>query len=104
MFEKHTVYYTEGVYRLLILDRYSSYLTLEFDLFYQEHLIITLCIPLHSSYLLQLLDISCFAVLKRLYRQQIKVYIYSRVNYIDKLDFLQVFYTIYTEAISKANI
>jgi hypothetical protein len=104
VFEKHTAHRTKGVYRLLILDGHGSHLTPEFDLFCQEHSIITLCMPPHSSHLLQPLDVSCFAVLKRSYGQQIGVYIRSSVNYIDKPDFLQVFYTTRTEAISKANI
>lgn len=33
VFEKHTTQYTKGVYRLLVLDGYSSHGTLEFDLF-----------------------------------------------------------------------
>ena len=104
IFQKYTVLRTKGVYRLLILDSYSSYRTPEFDLFYKEHLIIILCILLYSSYLLQLLDIGCFTVLKRSYRQQIEGYIYNRVNYIDKDDFLKVYYTVYIESISLANI
>ena len=31
-------------------------------------------------------------------------YIYSRVNYINKLDFLHIFYAAYIEAITLANI
>jgi hypothetical protein len=104
VFEKHTAYRTKGVYRLLILDGHGSHLTPEFDLFCQEHLIITLCMPPHSSYLLQPLDVSCFAVLKRSYGRQIEAYVRSRVNHIDKPDFLQAFYTARTEAMSKANI
>ena len=104
MFEKYTIYCIKGIYRLLILDSYSSYIAPEFNLFCKEHLIITLCMPPHSSHLLQPLDVSCFAVLKRSYGQQIRAYIRSGINYIDKPDFLQAFYTARTEAISKANI
>jgi hypothetical protein len=104
VFEKYTVYCTKGVYRLLILDGYSSYITPEFDLFCKEHLIITLCIPLHSSHLLQLLDVGCFAVLKQSYGRQIEGYMRNGVNYIDKPDFLRTFHAARTEAITLANI
>jgi hypothetical protein len=104
VFEKHTASRTKGVYRLLILDGYSSYLTPEFDLFCKEHSIITLCMLLHSSHLLQLLDVGCFAVLKQSYGRQIKGYICNRVNYINKLDFLYTFHAARTEAITLANI
>ena len=62
---------TKGAYRRLILNSYRSYYTTELDLFRSEHAIIILYILLHSSHLLQLLDISCFAGLKRSYERQI---------------------------------
>jgi hypothetical protein len=104
MFKKYTVHRTRGVYRLLILNSYSSYITLEFDLFYKEYSIITLCILLYSSHLLQPLDVGYFAVLKRSYGRQIKGYIHNRFNHINKPDFLHTFYTVRTEAITLANV
>jgi hypothetical protein len=53
---------------------------------------------------LQLLDISCFSVLKQLYRRQIEGFIQNRVNYIDKQDFLEVYLAAYKETITLANI
>jgi hypothetical protein len=47
--------------------------------------------PPHSSHLLQPLDVSCFAVLKRSYRQQIKELMRARYNHIEKLDFLTAY-------------
>ena len=44
VFEKHTVYQTKGIYRLLIIDGHSSHVTPEFDLSSKEHSIVTLCI------------------------------------------------------------
>jgi hypothetical protein len=55
-------------------------------------------------YLLQPLDVGCFAVLKRLYRRQIEGLIYNRVNYIDKQDFLEAYYNVYKKTINQANI
>ena len=51
---------TIGTYRLLILDGYSSHATAEFDRFCVERRIILLYKPIHSSHLLQLLDVACF--------------------------------------------
>jgi hypothetical protein len=104
VFEKHTAHRTKGVYRLLILDGHSSHVAPEFDLFCKEHSIITLCMPPHSSHLLQPCDVGCFAILKRLYGRQIEGYIRNRVNHIDKPDFLYTFYAARTEAMSLANI
>ena len=74
VFHKHTIHRTKGVYRLLILDGHGSHITLEFNLFCKDHSIITLCMPPHSSHLLQPLDVSCFSPLKRSYGQQVEGY------------------------------
>jgi hypothetical protein len=104
VFEKHTAHCTKGVYRLLILDGHGSHLTPEFDLFCTEHSIITLCMPPHSSHLLQPCDVSFFAVLKRRYGQQIQGYIRRGTHHIDKQDFLQAYFIARTEAATIANI
>jgi hypothetical protein len=59
---------------------------------------------LYLSHLLQLLDVGCFSVLKRLYRWQIEGFIQNRINYIDKQDFLEVYYIAYTATMNPANI
>jgi hypothetical protein len=61
VFEKYIKDRIKGIYRLLILDGHGSYSTPEFDLFCKDYNIITLCMPPHSSHLLQPLDVSCFA-------------------------------------------
>ena len=52
-FEEHTQYQKVGVYRLLILDGHGSHHSTEFEIFCQDHNIITLCMPAHSSHILQ---------------------------------------------------
>jgi hypothetical protein len=104
VFEKHTAHRTKGVYRLLILDGHGSHVTPEFDLFCKEHSIITLCMPPHSSHLLQPLDVGCFAVLKQSYGRQIEGYMRNGVNHINKPDFLRAFHAARTEAMTLANI
>ena len=104
VFEKHTAHRTRGVYRLLVLDGHGSHMTPEFDLFCIEHSIITLCMPPHSSHLLQPCDVSFFAVLKRRYGQQIQGYMRRGTHHIDKQDFLQAYLIARTEAASIANI
>ena len=54
--------------------------------------------PLHSSHLLQPLDIGCFAVLKRSYGQMVEIKMRNGVNHIDKLDFLAAYPSARTEA------
>jgi len=85
-----------GRYRLLILDGHRSHVTAEFDRYCTEHDIIVLCMPPHSSHLLQPLDVSCFAVLKRSYEAAVQEQIRLGINYIDKSDFLQLYLRVRT--------
>lgn len=55
---------SQGAWRLLILDGHGSHLTPQFDQICEQNKIIPLCMPAHSSHLLQPLDIGCFSVLK----------------------------------------
>jgi hypothetical protein len=66
-FEPYTRARTVGKYRMLVLDGHSSHLTPQFDQFCSQHGIIPICMPPHSSHILQPLDVSCFAVVKRSY-------------------------------------
>ena len=75
VFELYTKDLTKGIYRLLILDGYSSHLTPTLDQYYTEYKIIPMCKPPGSSHLLQPLDVSCFSILKRSYGRHIEQYI-----------------------------
>jgi hypothetical protein len=77
-----------GRFRLLILDGHGSHLTPQFDQICAENDIIPLCMPSHSSHLLQPLDVGCFAVLKRAYGRFISDLARRGYNHIDKFDFL----------------
>jgi hypothetical protein len=77
-----------GRYQLLILDGHGSHLTPQFDRICTENNIIPVCMPAHSSHLLQPLDVGCFAVLKRAYGRFVSDLARNAYNHIDKLDFL----------------
>jgi hypothetical protein len=62
---------TRGAYRLLILNGHNSYAALEFDQFCKDNKIITLCIPPHTSHLLQPLDVECYSPPKVVYRHEV---------------------------------
>jgi len=66
-FDQCTNNRTIGTYRLLILDGHESHLSAQFQHYCTERKIITLCMPPHSSHILQPLDVSCFAPLKLSY-------------------------------------
>lgn len=82
---------THGRYQLLVLDRHGSHLTPQFDQLCADYDIIPICMPAHSSHLLQPLDIGCFAVLKRSYGGLVDQKMRLGINYIDKLDFLAAY-------------
>jgi hypothetical protein len=81
----------KGKCRLLILDGHGSHLTPKFDRACTENAIIPLCMPAHSSHLLQPLDVGCFATLKRSYGRLVENQARTGHNHIDKLDFLAAY-------------
>ena len=97
VFEPYTKDRTKGLYRLLVLDGHNSHLTPRFDLFCTEHKIIPLCMPPHSSHILQPLDVSCFSVLKRSYGRQVEQFMRRGIDFIDKPDFLISYHQARTE-------
>ncbi len=105
---KHFDYYivsrTKGRYQLLILDGYKSHYSTEFELYCQQNNIITLCIPLHSSHLLQPLDVGCFKPLKQAYSRQVEDLIQMYINYVSKLEFFYSFCKAFFTSIIEKNI
>jgi hypothetical protein len=90
-FDSYTKTRTKGTHRLLILDGHSSHATPEFDQYCTENQIITLCMPAHTSHLLQPLDVSCFSPLKRAYGSHVQKLARQGVLHIDKVDFLSIY-------------
>ncbi|CAK39711.1 transposase Tan1-Aspergillus niger [Aspergillus niger] len=93
-----------GKYSLLVLDGHGSHLTPEFDQSCAENEVIPICMPAHSSHLLQPLDVGCFSVLKRTYGGMVQKQMQYGRNHIDKLDFLEVYPKAHQCALSKSNI
>jgi DDE superfamily endonuclease len=103
-FDKYTTPRTRGKYRLLILDGHESHHSTEFELYCQAHDIITLCMPAHSSHLLQPLDVGCFGPLKQSYSRQIEGLMCMYITYVSKLEFLLVFQEAFFASIIDTNI
>jgi hypothetical protein len=93
-----------GRFRLLILDGHGSHLTPQFDRICAENDIIPLCMPAHSSYLLQPLDVGCFAPLKKAYGRFVSDLARRGYNHIDKHDFLVDYQRARLEAFQSATI
>lgn len=103
-FEKFTRTKTVGTYRLLVLDGHESHHSVKFEEYCCTNNILTLCMPAHSSHLLQPLDVGCFAPLKKAYSRQIENLVRSRITYISKEAFIPAFIEAYKTTITKANI
>jgi hypothetical protein len=60
--------------------------------------------PPHSSHLLQPLNISYFAPLKRRYGDQISALVRNRIHYVSKETFLQAFKPAFKQSLTAENI
>ena len=103
-FNTHTKARTIGGYRLLIIDGHESHCSLDFQDLCKKENIITLCMPPHSSHLLQPLDVACFAPLKRAYGDEISALARNHTYHINKEAFLPAFKVAFNKAITKENI
>jgi hypothetical protein len=60
--------------------------------------------PLHASYILQPLDVGCFAPLKQAYKEEIRVLVNCFINYINKKAFLEAYRKVHECAFLSNNI
>jgi hypothetical protein len=104
VFEPFTRPLTVGAYRLLILDGHSSHLTPGFDQACKKYNIIPCCLPVHSSHLLQPLDVGVFSVLKRLYGTAVENRIRIGLHHVDKNDFLAMLIPVRIQSYTIQNI
>ena len=103
-FDQHTTNRSKGVYRLLILDGHGSHHSADFEMYYEENNIITLCMPPHSSHLLQPLDVGCFGMLKKAYGREIEHLIRCSITHVSKTEFFPAFHNAFQATMTKRNI
>ena len=89
-FEKETAVIQKGQYRILILDGHASYISTAAIEFSVCNDIILLCLPPHTTYLLQPLDVGLFAPLAAAYKKNIHSITRLGASYsINEIDFLE---------------
>jgi hypothetical protein len=103
-FNKHTSDRTKGAYRLLVLDGHESHVSADFQCYCKENKIVTLCMPAHSSHLLQPLDVGCFGPLKRSYGKEIEDLMRVHISHITKVEFFAAFKNAFMASFSEANV
>ncbi len=92
------------MYRLLIVDDHENHNSQRFHRYCEEQKIVVLCMPSHSSHLLQPLDVGCFAPLKRAYYNEIESWGRYSITQVKKETFLPAFRIAFNNAITKENI
>jgi hypothetical protein len=103
-FEEFTAPRKLGVYRLLVLDGHESHHSVEFEEYCKERNIITLCMPPHSSHLLQPLDVGCFSPLKKAYGHQIEELMRQQITHVTKEDFIPAFRAAFQTSLTESNV
>ena len=103
-FNRHTKTRSNGRHRLLILDGHESHHTADFETYCDENNIVTLCMPPHSSHLLQPLDVGCFSVLKRAYGREIERLIRCSITHVSKTEFFPAFHAAHESTMTERNI
>jgi hypothetical protein len=102
-FDEHTKSRQVGSYRLLILDGHESHLNQDFKDYCLVRKILTLCMPAHSSHILQPLDVVCFSPLKLKYSQRVRDLARRRVYHINKEGFLPAFKDAFSDVFTYEN-
>ena len=103
-FDKHSRSRTKGTYRLLVLDGHESHHSVDFEGYCKKNNIVTLCMPAHSSHLLQPLDVGCFSPLKRSYGKEIENLIRTHVTHITKVEFFTAFKNAFFASLGEENV
>lgn len=75
--------------RLLILDGHNSHMSPEFLIYAIEHNIIVLCLPSHTSHVLQPLDVGLFAQLQRYYSAELDKWTSHDLRTINRAEFFK---------------
>jgi hypothetical protein len=103
-FNKHTQTRLQGQYRLLILNGHRSHVSFDFIKKCESYQIIPLCLPPHSTHLLQPLDIGIFSPLAQAYKSRVQSHSVICAQNISEPQFLTFFEEARKEAISARNI
>jgi hypothetical protein len=85
------------------LDGHESHLNQDFKDYYLKNKILTLCMPPHSSHILQPLDVVCFSPLKHKYSQRVRDLARRCVFHINKEGFLPAFRDAFFDVFTEAN-
>lgn len=86
------------------MDGHSSHLTSQFLGFCHDHNILPLCLPPHTTHMLQPLDVGCFAPLAHYYRAEVDEASQYGLHGVSKSDFLRFYSVARQKAFTPHNI
>jgi len=91
-------------FRLLILDGHESHIFLGFIRACEERRIVPICLPPHSTHLLQPLDVGCFGTLKAVYSNLVNIHARQfDIAKVSKARFLEMYATARSQAFTETN-
>ena len=95
---------SDNGYRFLVLDGHGSHVTPEFQDFCSNHKIQLLCLPRHTSHMLQPLDVAVFSSLKHYFRRVTERRLRAGATRFPKTEFLQTYHQVWLQAITEINV
>lgn len=105
VFEPETSKVKKGEYRMLLFDGHGSHVTPEVVRFCEEKKVILLCLPAHSTHILQPCDVGVFGPLAQSYRRYLTDKTRWGAGYsIDKIKFLEILQLARADAFNHQNI
>ena len=103
-FELFTRSHLRGQYQLLIVDGHASHMSTEMIKFTRARKIICLCLPPHSTNLLQPLDVGVFGPLKQNFKKLLSDKTCFSTYNINKTDFISLIQITRRQGISSQNV
>jgi hypothetical protein len=105
-FQPHTKITTgTSGWRILVYDGHQSHVTISVIQFCIKHSIALLCLPPHSTHILQPLDIKLFSPLQTAYQKELKAKSRFQGQYhVDKVEFLEILQNARDKAFTTKNI
>ena len=103
IFEPETAARQRGEWRILLLDGYESHLSCVMLDFVEKKKILLVCLPAHSTHLLQPLDVGLFGLLQHAYTAEVGKLAEVGINYINKVMFLEILAKARVQALTKRN-
>jgi hypothetical protein len=91
VFHPATVQRCRGHTRLLVMDGHSSHLTGNLLGFCHDNNILPICLPSHTTHVLQPLDVGCFGPLAHYYRIEVEEACINGLDSVSKCDFLRFY-------------